>query len=288
MPSAITFDNVSYRYPVMLDSEWALRDVSLSVDTGELVGIIGANGAGKSTMCLTLNGLIPNFFHGELTGEILVGGQATRVTPPAQLISTVGVLFQNPFEQLTGVTDSVTEEVAFGPENLGLAREEILKRTREAMRATGIEQLGDRHPFALSGGQQQRVALAAVLAMEPTILVLDEPTSQLDPVGVDEIFEVVRRMHRDGFTIVMAEHKIDALAEVATRVIVLSGGTVVMDDTARKVLTNRNLEQYHVRPPRFTALAQELGDRGVGPAGAEPLTLDEAVIAFGGLTNDRD
>jgi energy-coupling factor transporter ATP-binding protein EcfA2 len=278
MPSLITFENVSYRYPMMEGSGWALRDLSLSVDAGELVGIVGPNGAGKSSLCLTLNGLIPNFFRGELTGEVLVDGQSTRDTPPAQLISRVGVLFQNPFEQLTGVTESVTEEVAFGPENLGLPREEILRRTERAMDAAGIEHLADRHPFALSGGQQQRVALAAVLAMEPSILVLDEPTSQLDPVGVDEVFEVVHRMHRAGYTILMAEHKIDALAEIATRVIVLADGKVVMDDSPRTVLTDRGLSRFNIRPPRVTALAQELGDRGVGPIPEEPLTFREASV----------
>ncbi|HEV8536340.1 MAG TPA: ABC transporter ATP-binding protein [Candidatus Limnocylindria bacterium] len=282
MSSLITLDHAWYRYPgreaegEAESDSWALRDVSLTVESGELVGIVGRNGAGKSTLCLTLNGLVPHFFHGDLKGDVVVAGSSTRsVTVPA-LIKHVGVLFQNPFEQLTGVTDTVREEVAFGPENLGVPRDEVESRVDRALASAGIDRLSERHPFELSGGQQQRVALAAVLAMEPSILVLDEPTSQLDPVGSDEVFEVIGRMHRSGYTILVAEHKIEALAEVATRIVVLAHGKVVMDGSPRQVLTKRELLEFDVQPPRYTTLGQRLADRGLRSKGEEPLTLDEA------------
>lgn len=281
---SIVLEDVSYKYPSTEfmpgdpRAGWALRHINLTVEQGELVGIIGQNGAGKSTLCVTLNGLIPHFFHGDFRGKVIIDGINTRDVPVYSLITRVGVLFQNPFEQLTGVADTVLDEVAFGPENLGLAPEETLRRVQNGLEAAGVSNLGDRHPFELSGGQQQRVALAAVLAMEPSIMVLDEPTSQLDPIGSDEVFDVIRRLHGRGFTIILAEHKVDALAELATRILVIEQGKIVMDGPPREILTNRELSQHQVLPPRYVLLGQTLAERGLRPLGNEPMTLDEASV----------
>jgi energy-coupling factor transporter ATP-binding protein EcfA2 len=289
---SIVLQDVSYKYPsteVMPGDKrggWALRHINLTIEPGELVGIIGRNGAGKSTLCVTLNGLIPHFFHGDLRGKVLVDGINTREVPVYSLITRVGVLFQNPFEQLTGVADNVMDEVAFGPENLGLPPAETLRRVRNGLEAAGVSDLAERHPFELSGGQQQRVALAAVLAMEPKIMVLDEPTSQLDPIGSDEVFAVIRKLHAQGYTIILAEHKVEALAELATRLIVLAEGKMVMDGSPREILTNTALRQYQVLPPRYTLLGQALAERGLRSPGNEPLTLEEATTMLKAILPD--
>lgn len=288
----ITLQDVSYKYPatevVKGDKRagWALRHINLEIQPGELLGIVGQNGSGKSTLCLTLNGLIPHFFHGDLRGKVLIDQQNTLDVPLYSLITQVGVLFQNPFDQLTGVAETVLDEVAFGPENLGLAPAETLRRVEKSLAAAGVSELAARNPFQLSGGQQQRVALASVLAMEPRILVLDEPTSQLDPIGSDEVFAVIRGLHAQGYTIVLAEHKVDSLAELATRIIVLEQGAIVLDGSPREVLTNPALSKHQVLPPRYTALSQALAAHSIHAAGQEPMTLDEAVVMLKGiLTN---
>jgi energy-coupling factor transport system ATP-binding protein len=288
----ITLQDVSYKYPGTLVAKgdkragWALRHINLEIQPGELIGLIGQNGSGKSTLCLTLNGLIPHFFHGDLRGKVLIDGVSTVDVELYTLITQVGVLFQNPFDQLTGVAETVLDEVAFGPENLGLVPEETLRRVNKSLAAAGVSQLAERNPFQLSGGQQQRVALASVLAMEPRILVLDEPTSQLDPIGSDEVFQVIRGLHAQGYTILLAEHKVDALAELATRAIVMAQGAIVMDGSPREVLTNPELSKHQVLPPRYTALSQALAAQGIHSAGQEPLTLDEAVVMLKGILSD--
>jgi energy-coupling factor transporter ATP-binding protein EcfA2 len=181
------------------------------------------------------------------------------------------------------VTESVHEEVAFGAENLGLPREETLRRVSGALKSAGIEHLADRHPYALSGGQQQRVAFASVLVMQPRVLVLDEPTSQLDPIGSDEVFEVIRKLHSEGYTIVLAEHKVEALAELATRVIVLDEGKLVMDGSPRDVLGNRQLGLHRVLPPVYTRLSEELAKRGLWEPETPPLTIGEAAEIVKGI-----
>lgn len=285
----IRLEDVSYKYPGTLVAPgdkragWALRHIHLEIQPGELIGLIGQNGSGKSTLCLTLNGLIPHFFHGDLRGKVMIDGVNTLDVPLYKLITQVGVLFQNPFDQLTGVADTVLDEVAFGPENLGLAPTETLRRVNQSLAAVGISGLAARNPFQLSGGQQQRVALASVLAMEPRILVLDEPTSQLDPIGSDEVFDVIRGLHKQGYTIILTEHKIDALAELATRIIVMEQGTIVMDGAPGLVLGSPELSKHRVLPPRYTALSQALAARGITGDGDAPLTFDEAVVMMKGI-----
>jgi energy-coupling factor transport system ATP-binding protein len=287
---SIIFEDVSYKYPATEvrpgdpRGGWALRHINLTIEPGELVGVVGRNGAGKSTLCVTISGLIPHFFHGDLRGRVLVDGVNTQDAAGTDLITKVGVLFQNPFEQLTGVTETVYQEVAFGPENLGRPIDEIRQRVDEALAAAGVTALAERHPFALSGGQQQRVALASVLAMRPQIMVLDEPTSQLDPIGTDEVFEIVHRMHGQGYTILLAEHKVEALAELATRILVLFEGKVVLDGPPAEVFRAANLSEYRVLPPRYALLGRALAERALRPAGSEPLTLDDAAVMLRQVT----
>ncbi len=277
--AVIEIQNLTYTYPAT--SHPALREVSLTVEAGEFVTIIGPNGAGKSTLCYTLAGFIPHFFKGELQGEVRVAGQDIRRVRLEDWVLKVGLVFQNPFNQISGAKFTVYEEIAFGLENIGVPREEMKRRVEEVMALTGIEDLADRSPYALSGGQQQRVALASILVMQPEVLVLDEPTSQLDPIGTREVFQVIRRLAHQGVTIIMAEHKVEWIAEYADRVIALAEGRVIGTGTPAEVLTDPRLPDYGIGISRYTAVARRAAEEGLWPAERRlPVTLDEAEAGF--------
>ncbi|MEX0788717.1 MAG: ABC transporter ATP-binding protein, partial [Anaerolineales bacterium] len=188
----ITIEGLTYSYPGA--ERPALTDFSLDVSEGELVGILGPNGSGKSTLCYAIAGFLPSYFRGDVSGSLQVGGLDPIALGPSSLVGTVGFVFQDPFSQITGARFSVREEVAFGLENLAVPREEMGPRVEDALRMAGLTHLADRSPFELSGGEQQRLALASVLALQPKVLILDEPTSQLDPHGARQVMEAVDRL----------------------------------------------------------------------------------------------
>src|SRR5512144_2411458 len=209
----VNLQNVSYKYP--LTNSPALQNINLQVEEGEFVALVGPNGAGKSTLCYTLAGFVPHFFKGELTGKVEVMGKDLVASSLSEWVLNVGLAFQNPFNQISGAKYTVFEELAFGLENIGVPRGEMIQRVEDAMKLTGISDLADRSPYSLSGGQQQRVALTSILVMQPKVLVLDEPTSQMDPIGTREVFSVVRKLSESGMTVVMVEHKMEWIAESA-------------------------------------------------------------------------
>ncbi len=271
--------NVTYKYP--LTQNPALDNVSLQVNEGEFVAIVGPNGAGKSTLCYTLAGFVPHFFKGELTGTVKVAGVETKSSTLSEWVMNVGLAFQNPFNQITGAKYIVYEEIAFGLENLGVPREEIKTRVEETMKMTGITDLADRSPYSLSGGQQQRVALTSILVMHPKVLVLDEPTSQLDPIGTREVFSVIRSLAERGMTVVMAEHKVEWVAQFADRVIALHDGKILLEGKPGKVLTSDLLADKGFGISRYTSAAREAAKQGLWPKSRPlPVTLDEAVEGF--------
>lgn len=235
MPVAIRVDDLHYRYPVF-DPErgeepgYALAGVSLDVAEGELLGIAGTTGSGKTTLCLALNGLVPQHTGGTIRGDVWVGDWNTKRVPVPRLATRVGVVFQDPEANLIGLT--VEDEVAFGPENLGVDPREIEERLAWALDVVGMADARQRSVTQLSGGQKQRVGIASVLAMLPSIVVLDEPTAELDPVGRREITQVVAGLReRDAsVTVVMVERDPDVLARLADRVAVLDAGRVVTID----------------------------------------------------------
>jgi len=276
----IALDAVTYTYPAT--AQPALREVSLSIPDGQFCAVIGANGAGKSTLCYALSGFIPHFFRGELSGRIRIDDVDTQAVTLAELVQRVGLVFQNPFNQMSGAKFTVREEVAFGLENLGVARAEMQTRIARTLERVGIADLADRSPFALSGGQQQRVAIASMLAMDPRVLVLDEPTSQLDPIGTREVFETIRALIEErGTTVVLAEHKLEWIAAFADRLVVLAHGRIVMDSSPRQVLTAPELERYHIGVPRYVQAARAAREIGLWPADRDlPVTLDEATEGF--------
>ncbi len=255
---------VSYRYPGY--AAQVLRDVDLTIADGEIVGLVGANEAGKSTLCLVASGLAPASIGGKLTGTLTIDGKPMVGRPPYELAERVAIGFQDPGTQLSGVASTVFEEVALGPMNLGLTATETVDRVRGALVALRIEALAERRPSRLSGGQGQLVALAALLAMRPRHMVLDEPTALLDPAGTRLVAEAIRALAATGAGLLIAEHRTDLLDGLCGRIVVLDGGRIVLDGPAEEVFTDERLEAFGVEPPSRVRLVRALVTRGLDPA----------------------
>lgn len=276
----IVVEEVSYTYPGTRSP--ALHELSLSIPEGQFCAVIGPNLAGKSTLAYAITGYIPHFYKGQLEGKITTAGLDTRATPINELVLKAGLIFQNPFNQISGTKFTVREEIAFGLENLGVPRQEMQSRVEETMERIGIAHLAERSPLALSGGQMQRVAIASVLVMRPQVLILDEPTSQLDPIGSREVFSAVRSLvSTESITIVMIEHKLEWVAVFADRVIAMQDGRIIADDSPANVLTDASLLERGIGQTRYTLAARRAQERGRWPQD-RPLsvTLEQAQVAF--------
>ena len=269
--SIIRASNLTFTYAGAPRS--SVEDVSLEVSPGEFVVLTGPSGCGKTTVCRCLNGLIPNFYSGDFTGELVVDGMNVKEHTTAELSSHVGLVFQNPENQLFSL--SIERDVAFGPENLGLSREETRRRVDWALEVTGITDLKDRPPYELSGGQQQRAAIASVLAMQPKIIVLDEPTSFLDPKSALEILEVISDLNKKlGITIILVEHRLDLASKHANRVIVMDSGKIVLDGTPKQVY-GEQARLIGIGLPRVITLFNLLQKGGL-EFSQTPTTVEEA------------
>jgi energy-coupling factor transporter ATP-binding protein EcfA2 len=243
----LELDAVTYRYAGA--ARPSLHAVSLTLGEGEVVGIVGASEAGKSTLCLVAAGLAPRTVGGTLSGRVLLDGRDVAPLAMHELAERVGICFANPATQLSRVTATVYEEVAFGPMNLGMPLAEVIGRTGAALDILGIGELAEREPAHLSGGQQQLVALAGLLALRPRHLVLDEPTAQLDPAGTRLVAEALRRLAEDGASILVAEQKTDLLAEICTRVVAIESGRLALQGEVGAVLADAQLVELGVAPP---------------------------------------
>lgn len=239
----------------------ALKGIDLTVERGEFLAVMGRTGAGKTTLCQALNGIVPQSTGGTIRGEVTVLGCNTRETPIAELAARVGLVFQDAESQLFSMT--VEDEVAFGPESLGLAPCEIAERVDWALAAVGMAGYRRRSPFQLSGGQKQRVAIAAILAMRPEVLILDEPTSSLDPAGKREVFAAIQELRRsEAMTIIMVEHDAEKVAEFAGRVAVMVDGRIMLADTPERVFADSGLmAEAGVAVPEVSQLASALNAR---------------------------
>jgi energy-coupling factor transporter ATP-binding protein EcfA2 len=262
MTSELVIDGVSYRYAGA--REQSLRKVSLELRPGTVVGVTGANESGKSTLCMVASGLAPAAIGGRLEGTVRIDGVDSAAIPTHGLAQQCGLLFQNPAAQLSGTTATVFEEVAFGPCNLGLSVADVIERVWWSLRTVGVEGLAPRDPARLSGGQAQLVALASVLALRPRYLILDEPTSELDPAGTALVAEALARVVGEtGAGILLVEHKTDVLARIAQRVVVLAEGSVAMTGSAGDVLEDPRLAELGVEPPARVRLEREVRTSGV-------------------------
>lgn len=276
--------NVTYTYP--LADAPSIRNVSLNIEEGKFYGIVGENGSGKTTLCAILRGFAPSFYQGDIQGEVLVYGRPIGEYG-GELATKIGYVFQNPFTQISGVKETVFEEVAYGLENFGVPVEEIVERVEAIMKLTHIDSLAEKNPLELSGGQMQRVALASVLVLEPDILIIDEPTSQLDPQGTESVFEIIKMMKDKKKTIILVEHKIDLIAEYADEVLVLRGGKLIAGGDKAQVLSDISLMEQGVQLPQMAILGSRLKEKGF-PISEIPVTEKRAVEIISAALNGRD
>ncbi len=260
--------DLTFTYP---DGVQALKGIRLQVSKGEIIAVMGANGVGKTTLCRHLTGIIPHVVQGTTQGKVIVAGMDVYEHPVHELAQKISFVTQDPEGQL--VNPDVLMEVAFGPENLGLPREEIMRRAKWALQAVGLEGYESRSPMELSGGQKQRLALAAGLSMQPELLVLDEPTSQLDPIGTTEVFEVlVDLKKRYNITTILTTHASEDVPSFADRAVVLSKGSIVAEDTPREVFAQVELlEKVGVQVPQLATLGHR-----IAPDEPPPLTIEES------------
>ncbi len=254
----------------------ALNGITLTLERGLLHGIVGLNSSGKTTLCGLLRGIVPNFHNGDLTGRTTILDRDLADWDSGELATTIGCVFDNPFTQISGIRDTVFEEIAFGLENLGVPREEIIDRVIGVVEQLGIAALADKNPNELSGGQRQKVAFASIIAMDSDVVVIDEPTSQLDPEASEAVFGIIAGLKERGKSIVLVEHKVDLLAEYADTMTVLHEGRVALTGGTREVLSDPRLRSFGVAPPEVTELAERLAQAG-RPLSRIPVTRAEAV-----------
>lgn len=259
----IALENVSFMYEKA--REYAIKEIDLKINPGEFMIITGPAGAGKSTLVNCFNGVIPHFQRGMMQGNIYLKGQSTKELTTGRIAKLVGSVFQDPEAQI--ICARVDEEIAFGLENIGVPSREIATRIDDVLKLVGIQDLKYRPTNALSGGQKQRVAIAAVLAMEPTILVLDEPTSELDPFGTLQVIGLLHRLNKEKkITIVLVEQKLEEVIPFATRLTIMQQGRIVVDGEPAKVLTRAAmLNGIGVKVPQLVSLAHRLGFKGNVP-----------------------
>lgn len=282
--------NVSYRYP--LDEREVLKNINIEIEKGDFLAIIGRNGAGKTTLCNILRGFIPNFYKGEITGEVMLEGRKLSDYTTEEISQKIGFVFQNPFTQISGIKETVFEEVAFGLENLGMEKEKIKERVKEVLKLLEIEKIKDKNPYELSGGQGQKVALASIIAMDPEILVIDEPTSQLDPKGTEDIFKIIELLAKKGKTVILVEHKIELIGEYAEKIVVLDEGEIILKGDTKEVLRNKLLMEKEIGMPQYTVLAykfsESCGDEKGYILNEIPVTKEEAVTEFKEIMKKRE
>lgn len=264
----ISIGHLKYRYPGM--NKLALDDINVEIEQGEIIGVIGRSGSGKSTLAQALIGLVPNFYRGAYGGRVRVGEKVVGECPVEQMCEDVGMIFQNPFTQLSGAKDNVYGEVAYGLQNLGIPRDEIHRRVEKVLKKLGIWEYREKNPFLLSGGQMQRVAIASMLVMNPKVMIFDEPTSQLDPRATKEIFSIVEDMAKEGKTIIIVEQKIELMARHCDKLLVLEGGKCIAFGKTEEVLQRTDLG---IAPPIYVRIAREHNIKTT--QGRYPITAEE-------------
>ncbi|RLG43793.1 MAG: ABC transporter, partial [Thermoproteota archaeon] len=274
MNYAVEVNNLSFFYPG--SGKPALRNINLRFEKGKITTIIGPLGAGKTTLILTLNGLIPKVIVGKIEGEVVVDGLKVSQHSVSEMATHVGIVFDDPSLQI--ISSTVKEDVAFGPANLGLPREEVIKRIKYALERTRLLGFEHRNPRTLSGGEQQALAIAGIIAMLPKVIVMDEPITMLDPVGKDRVLSTIKELNEKyGYTIILTDSgiNIEEISEITHHMIALYKGEVVKEGKPEEILTDRNLlKTMKFKPPQITELALKM-KRPLFKS--TPVTLDEAL-----------
>jgi energy-coupling factor transport system ATP-binding protein len=276
----IEFKDVSFTYSGEV-SEPAIQNINLEIYEGEYVALIGLNGAGKTTLQLCMNGVIPNMIMGDFSGEVIVYEQDTFDHPVREMAKYVGMVFDNPEFQLSQM--SVAEEIALGMESLGVPYAEMHQTITEVLETVGLSGLEERSPFGLSGGQQQRLSIASALAMRPKILVMDEPTSNIDPIGKEEVFAVAAKLNKErNMTVIMAEHEVEVVAAFADRIVVMDNGEIILNGNPEEVFRQVDrMKELGLRVPQVTEFTYRLQKEGVYSSGIKyPVTIDEATDIY--------
>lgn len=268
--------DLSFRYRDTKQN--AFTHINFDVQAGEFFCIIGPNGSGKSTLCNALVGLIPYYFTGRLKGEVIVDSLSTNDSSIAELSSKIGLVFQNPFNQLSYTSGSVAEELAYGLGNKGVPREVMHQKVAEVAKLMRIDHIIHKNPLELSGGQVQRVAFGSTFIMEPQILVLDECTTQLDPLGSEEIFDIVKELNRSGVTVIMVDHDMERVARCADRILVMEDGLQVGLDTPENIFYSPEITSHRIGVPDYVQICQGLRKTGC-PASVKAVEEDAAVLA---------
>lgn len=275
MDPLVTVSGLHWKY--VGSSREALSGIDFELMPGEVLGVTGPSGAGKTTLAMSIDSLIPNNFHGEFGGSVMIRGKNTAEFSVCDLVREVGLVFQDPESQFMGMT--VEEELVFTLENLGLSDEEITRRVNHAIRMVHMEDFLNRSPFSLSGGQKQKVAIASCLALEPSILVLDEPTSELDPIGTTEVFSVLQELKKDRqIGIILISHATEDLASFCDRILLLSEGQqICLRETQTFFSDVELLKKYGVQIPQIVEVFNALP--GIDRKRI-PITLPQAVELY--------
>lgn len=271
MDLAVNIEKYYYQYPNKRN--FALKNINLSIRQGEFILIAGKSGSGKSTLLYALNGLIPHYLNGTMQGTVVICGKDTRKFRIAELSRNVGMVFQNPDAQLFNAT--VEDEIAFYAENLAYPREKIRKCVEFALNAVEIDSYRNRTPYELSAGEKRKVAIATAVSIKPQILVLDEPTADLDAKGKKTILNIIKKLKETGMTIIVAEHDLDDIINHADRLILLDNGTIIADNTPKKVFLTQNFSDIGLKTPQTVEIALKLNENQ-----NIPLTVEETITFF--------
>ena len=251
----IEYKNFYYRYKG--NEEYALNNINLKIENNKFILLCGETGSGKTTLIRCMNGLIPQFYSGFYRGSVEVSGKDTTITAIADLSTEVGIVFQNPENQLVAM--NVEHEIAFGLENLGIESVEISKKIKEVTKITEIEHLLNKAPFELSGGEQQRVAIASILVLEPKIIVLDEPTALLDPYMAKKIIELLKEIQIEKkITILISEHRLDLVLPYADELILMKDGNLIEHDNSNKIINGTNFHTLRLNKPVIYSIFNQL------------------------------
>jgi len=256
--SLIKFNNFHFRYKG--NDEYALKNINLELDSNRFILLAGETGSGKTTLIRCLNGLIPQFYAGFYKGYVEISGKNTNETTISQLSNEVGIVFQNPENQLIAM--NVEHEIAFGLENLGIPREKIKEKIKEVVELTEIESIIDKAPFEISGGEQQRVAIASILALEPKVIILDEPTANLDPLFAKKILDLLKKIQIENkITIIISEHRMDLILPLVDEIILMKESEIKSHGTKEKVINSSIFENLNINKPKIYSIFNELKNR---------------------------